>query len=511
LGDMYLAHYHLKRMPFQLNCDPSFLWLGEKHERALSILKYGVTSNQGFLLLTGDVGTGKTTLINAMVNGLYSDTCVINVTDPRLDKLDFFRLIMHTLGFDTPIRTKFDFITSFGNFLRQAREDRKRVLLIIDEAQKLSLDSLEEIRLLSNIERHETKLINIFFIGQDELNETITRPECRALRQRITIVHHIEPLNSDETADYVQHRLMVAGTRQEIFTGEALEEIYRFSKGCPRLINNICDRAMMAGYTDGLQTIGADIIRKRARDLTIPGEAGQETSEEVGGRRRSGIRRASKPAMWLSLLLVAVFCGYGIVSLFLEKSRSRSYSVHGDLSALIDPRNTPPVSAMPQTAEPAPALPGPSRGEMNSHQASFPSVREDDPREVGSHGHVKSSGTVHPSGNSRWVVPFGYDTNDLPPESLVKLDEVAGDLLLKTDLNVVIKGYTDSGGNNEYNRNLSIFRANVVKSYLTGKGIDPARMKVVGMGDATPLKSNTSPEGRVANRRVEVEVVSGHR
>ena len=254
-GDMYLSHYHLQHMPFQISSDPRFLWLGEKHKEALAVLKYGVLNNQGFLLLTGDVGTGKTTLINALVNSLDSDTFVINVTDPRLDKLDFFKLVAHSLGLEARVRTKFDFITSFGNFLHRAHEDQKRVLLIIDEAQKLSLDSLEEIRLLSNIERQETKLLNIFFIGQDEFNDTIIQSECRALRQRITIVHHIEPLNEKETAEYVNYRLDMAGTQRAIFTDRALKEIYRFSRGYPRLINIICDRALLVGYTDDLQTI----------------------------------------------------------------------------------------------------------------------------------------------------------------------------------------------------------------------------------------------------------------
>ena len=252
---MYLSHYHLQHMPFQISSDPRFLWLGEKHKEALAVLKYGVLNNQGFLLLTGDVGTGKTTLINALVNSLDSDTFVINVTDPRLDKLDFFKLVAHSLGLEAKVRTKFDFIISFGNFLHRAHEDQKRVLLIIDEAQKLSLDSLEEIRLLSNIERQETKLLTIFFIGQDEFNDTITQSECRALRQRITIVHHIEPLNVKETVEYVKYRLAVAGTQRVIFTDRALKEIYRFSRGYPRLINIICDRALLVGYTDDLQTI----------------------------------------------------------------------------------------------------------------------------------------------------------------------------------------------------------------------------------------------------------------
>ena len=230
---MYLAHYKLHHMPFQISPDPRFLWLGEKHKEALAVLKYGVLNNQGFLLLTGDVGTGKTTLINTLVNSLGSETLFINVADPLLDKMDFFRLLAQAFGLEGKLNTKFDFLIAFRDFLNRAHDEQKKVLLIVDEAQKLSLDSLEEIRLLSNIERPDTKLVNVFFIGQNEFNDTLLRPQCRALRQRITIVHNIEPLNEAETAEYVKYRLRVAGAQREIFTGEAVWKIYQFSKGRP--------------------------------------------------------------------------------------------------------------------------------------------------------------------------------------------------------------------------------------------------------------------------------------
>ena len=503
-GDMYLSHYHLHHMPFQISSDPRFFWLGEKHKEALAVLKYGVINNQGFLLLTGDVGTGKTTLINALVNSLDSDTVVINVTDPRLDKLDFFKLVAHSLGLEAKVRTKFDFITSLGNFLHQAYKDQKRVLLIIDEAQKLSLDSLEEIRLLSNIERQETKLLNIFFIGQDEFNDTITQSECRALRQRITIVHHIEPLNEKETVEYVNYRLDMAGAQRAIFTDGALKEIYRFSRGYPRLINIICDRALLVGYTDELQTIPPKIIRECVKDLRLPGEARQQTFREAVRRLGPSIRRVPKAAIWLSLVLLIVFSGYIIASRFLGKpigilfgptDRSQARSASGTAETV------KPIHSSPSTD-----LPAQPPKETDSRQASKPTGQEEKIQATGTPANVKTSGTdIFPEG-SKWVIPFGYDTNELPPESLPKLDELARYMLLKTDFNIVIKGYTDSFGSNEYNRNLSAFRANVVKSYLAGKGIHPTRIKAMGMGDVAPLKPNTTSEGRAANRRVEIEV-----
>jgi len=230
---MYLRYYKLQHMPFQISPDPRFLWLGEKHKEALAVLRYGVLNNQGFVLLTGDVGTGKTTLINALVRDLGTDTFLINIEDPRLDKLDFFKLVAHTLGLESRLRTKFDFLVSFKDFLNQAHESKKNVLMIVDEAQKLSLDSLEEIRLLSNIERQDTKLLNVFFIGQDEFNDTLMRPECRALRQRITIVHHIVTLNEKETVEYVKYRLNVAGLNGRFSQTRRSKRSLHFQGGTP--------------------------------------------------------------------------------------------------------------------------------------------------------------------------------------------------------------------------------------------------------------------------------------
>jgi general secretion pathway protein A len=499
-------------MPFQISPDPRFLWLGEKHKEALGVLKYGVLNNQGFLILTGDVGTGKTTLINALVNSLASDTFVINVADPRLDKLDFFKLVAHSLGLESRLRTKFDFITSFGNFLHQAHESKKKVLLIVDEAQKLSLDSLEEIRLLSNIERQDTKLLNVFFVGQNEFNETITRPECRALRQRITIVHNIEPLTGKEVVEYVKYRLSVAGSQRVIFTDRAFKEIHAFSRGYPRLINIICDRALLAGYSDDLQTIPHKIIRECARELRLPGEVGQQTAKEVVKRLRPRIRRATKAALMPGLVLLILFSGYVIASRFLGDPMINLRKIYGVLSGAIGRQRAELPSGMTETREatrpsPPTSLPAQPKSEKDSSRSPGPTGQGSNILEVGSSGGVKTSGPDNLFRESRLVIPFGYDTNELPPQVLARLDELAGYMLQRTDLDIVIRGYTDSFGSNEYNRNLSTFRANVVKSYLAGKGINPTRMRTMGMGDGAPLMPNKTSEGRAANRRVEIEAV----
>jgi general secretion pathway protein A len=509
---MYLQHYKLHDMPFQISPDPRFLWLGEQHKEALAVLKYGVLNNQGFLLLTGDVGTGKTTLINALVNSLGPDTLFINVVDPRLDKLDFFKLVAHSFGLEAKLTTKFDFLIAFKDFLYRAHDSKKNVLLIIDEAQKLSFDSLEEIRLLSNIEKQETKLLNVFFIGQDEFNDILIRPECRALRQRITIVHNIGPLSETETAQYVKYRLSVAGTQRQVFTDKALKKIYRFSRGYPRLINIICDRALLAGYSEDLQTVDHKIVRECTGDVSLPGETWQQKARGtmILGTKIS-LRRATRAFVFTGLVLILIFSGYIFASKFLADHITNLRKTYGTLSGTTGQDLPELSSAKTETQKANPASP----------PASLPSqsVTKADPEQVPkSPGQERKDQSVGPSalGNSgqdslfrdsKLVIPFGNDSNELPSEILARLDEFAGYMLQKKDFDATIKGYTDSLGGGEYNKNLSTFRANVVKSYLTGKGIDPNRMRVVGMGNASPRMANNTPQGRAANRRVEIELV----
>jgi type II secretory pathway predicted ATPase ExeA/tetratricopeptide (TPR) repeat protein len=269
---MYRSYYSLAKKPFQLTTDPKFLWLGEKHKEALATLKYGVIDQKGFLLVTGDVGTGKTTLINALLESIEKDTLVANITDPALNLIEFFNFVALSFKIPEKFDSKIDFIVYFNRFLKKVYSENRNVLLIIDEAHRLSKEILEHIRLLSNIELPEEKLINIFFVGQNEIHQTLALPECRALRQRISLIYQIEPLSENETLAYIKHRLKVAGTEKNIFTQNAVQEIYHFSKGYPRLINTICDHALLTGYARGFKKITPDFITECAQQFNSIGE-----------------------------------------------------------------------------------------------------------------------------------------------------------------------------------------------------------------------------------------------
>jgi type II secretory pathway predicted ATPase ExeA/cell division septation protein DedD len=280
---MYTSHYSLAEKPFQINTDPKFLWLSEIHKEALAVLEYGVMSQSGILVLTGDAGTGKTTLISALLDELDSDVFVATIVHTDISLMGFLSLVGQSFNISERSDKVEDFIFHFTNFLEHKFIDNIRVLLIVDEAHKLSLEVLEQIRLLSNIALAGKNLISIYLVGQNELTKKLLSRKCRALRQRVTIHHQIKPLSEHETLRYCLHRLKVAGSEREIFNQDAITEIYRFSKGYPRLINIICDRALIEGYAEGVREITPKMIKECSQELRLPGEIKIKMKHELTG------------------------------------------------------------------------------------------------------------------------------------------------------------------------------------------------------------------------------------
>jgi general secretion pathway protein A len=276
---MYQTHYNFRIKPFEQSPDPRFIWLSEKHKEALASLKYGLQENKGFLLLTGDIGTGKTTLLNCFLNEIDTDAVIASIYDPDLSIFDFFELLSREFNINLDFDTKGEFLNQFEDFLHNTYSEERKALLIIDEAQRLNQQLLEQIRLLSNIEKTYSKLINIFLVGQKELHKLIMDEQNRALRQRLATHYNIEPLSESETRNYIKHRLRIAGSEKEIFTPEAVYTIYSFSKGYPRLINTICDRALLSGYVSDLNKIDAKTAQKCADEIMLPGEKENSSNE----------------------------------------------------------------------------------------------------------------------------------------------------------------------------------------------------------------------------------------
>ena len=266
---MYLSYYKLNKKPFDISPNPEFLWLGEKHQEGLATLKYGILENKGFLMITGDVGTGKTALIRAIEKEIQAKIIVVTIPDPNLSLMDFYNVMAAELNMGRSFENKGGFLIEFKRLILKAASSHQRVLIIIDESQRLTSALLEEIRLLSNIDLGGNVLINTFFVGQLEFKTLIARSENRAVRQRITVSYELAPLTADETPKYIWHRLKVGGASRPIFTPEAIGLIHGYSRGYPRLINIICDHALMSGYSRGVDRIDEKIIKECGRELKV--------------------------------------------------------------------------------------------------------------------------------------------------------------------------------------------------------------------------------------------------
>jgi type II secretory pathway predicted ATPase ExeA len=266
---MYDSFYNLSEKPFRINTDPRFLWLGEKHQEALANLEYGLVNHNGLVVLTGDIGTGKTTLVNAFLDALSDKVCVAKINHTNLEPEQFLSLMAKTFDPNVVASGKSDLLLFFHGFLKKEHANGRIVLLIVDEAHHLSAEIFEEIRLLTNIEQGGKSLLNVMFVGQRELMPILLSHQCRALRQRITLFYNIEALTREETALYVGHRLRVSGTPEPLFSPAAINKIYAFTGGNPRTINLLCDRALLTGYVTGAHFINKKIITECAYEIDL--------------------------------------------------------------------------------------------------------------------------------------------------------------------------------------------------------------------------------------------------
>ncbi|MGD8257220.1 MAG: AAA family ATPase [Desulfobacterales bacterium] len=542
---MYETYYNLNAKPFQITTDPRFIWLGEKHSEALATLKYGILENKGFLLLTGDVGTGKTALIHHLVKMIDVAAIVATVPDPGLESLDFFNFLAVEFEMNKKFNTKGAFLIELKQFLHKADSSHKKVLLIVDEAQRLNGSLLEEIRLLSNIEMENRKLINIFFVGQSEFNEMLTDAKNKAIRQRITISYHIEPLTEPETEKYIKHRLKVAGATREIFQADAVHDIFVFSRGYPRLINIICDHALLTGYASGLETIDTGVIKECERELEIPTDiqfVDDDPAQAKDNQQPTAIETASEknsapPAppskvsfgrivgVLATVIMLIVLGGYFFFNLksgdaprwAMDEIAPQKYQGptpdKNDSAAVAniqsnDTNETQPtqdLAADENTAKQQPQKEITSNTEEKQQADQIESVSEtpkvsDSPDAGGKQELVSLP-------ERKFLIYFKHNSNELSDESFEVLNRIAGFMLQNPTASISIAGYTDSSGSYSYNVSVSQFRANIIKTFLVGKGVNPSKIAATGLGPENPIASNATAEGRQKNRRVEIDII----
>jgi general secretion pathway protein A len=267
---MYLRFFGLNEKPFAITPDPRYLYLSERHAEALAHLLYGINEAGGFIQLTGEVGTGKTTVVRTLLSRVPHHADVAVILNPRVTPVEFLLTICEELGLGIPDADRDSvkqMVDALNRRLLSGHAEGRRIIVIVDEAQNLSADVLEQVRLLTNLETPTHKLLQIILIGQPELRELLDRTELRQLAQRITGRYHLEPLSREETLGYVRHRLRVAGAVEDIFTPSALAEVHRLSGGIPRVINVTCDRALLGAYTQETRKVSSGLVRLAAGEV----------------------------------------------------------------------------------------------------------------------------------------------------------------------------------------------------------------------------------------------------
>jgi len=280
---MYESFYGLKEKPFNLTPDPDYLYMSPGHENAYSHLEYAIQESKGFVVVTGEVGSGKTTLINYLLRKIPQTIHIGIINNTFIQPQELLRMICHEFNLQYEDSEKTALLTRFYNYLLEQYSKRERVILIIDEAQNLPERSLEEIRMLSNLESEKHHLIQMILVGQPQLKEKLQRKRLEQFVQRVTVYCHLNALDERQVEEYIRHRLTVAGADHlDLFNPEAIAAVYKYSLGIPRLINTICDSAFVYGYADDIKVIGRDLIEAvaQARSLGVREESRDSFPEE---------------------------------------------------------------------------------------------------------------------------------------------------------------------------------------------------------------------------------------
>ncbi len=266
---MYKNFYGLKENPFNVTADPAFFFSSKRHSEAFSHLLYGIEQRKGILVITGEIGTGKTTLCRTLLNRFDDKIKTALILNPNFSEVQLLQLIVKDLGIETKSKNRANLVEELNQFLLEESSRGHNVVIIIDEAQNLKERQLEQIRLLSNLETEKEKLLQIILVGQPELVDKLKLHSLRQLNQRISVRYHILPLDKSELKNYIEHRLKVALVNEKLcFSDDAIDEIFLHSQGIPRLINIICDRALLAGYVLETQTIDAKIITECVHEVS---------------------------------------------------------------------------------------------------------------------------------------------------------------------------------------------------------------------------------------------------
>ncbi|MFS1702797.1 DUF2075 domain-containing protein [Aestuariibacter sp. GS-14] len=284
---MYESYYGLNSKPFQLTPDPAFFFASKWHKRAMSYLQYGLSQAEGFIVITGDIGTGKTTIANSLLDDIESDIVAAQIVTPKLSPDELVKMVAAKFDIDVAGKTKADILKDLENFLFSLSKQGKRALLLVDEAQNLPLETIEELRMLSNFQQAGKPLLQSFLLGQEELQPILRAPNMEQFRQRIVASCHLAPLTLEEVQSYIEYRLQHAGWKgTQLFSAEAYEHIYKFTRGVPRKINTLMDRILLYGFLEELEVLDEKavdaVIDEVREEMFVPDEpvAAEEPAAE---------------------------------------------------------------------------------------------------------------------------------------------------------------------------------------------------------------------------------------
>lgn len=278
---MYQSHFKLQALPFQLTPDSSCLFMSEAHNRAKTYMDYTVLNREGFLVITGEVGSGKTTLIQRLLSEMDESVLVAKIFQTQLDEVEFLQAVLVEFGMNPFNARKVELLDMLNTYLVEQFQQRKQIVLIVDDAHNLGPKVLEEIRMLAGLETRKEKILNVILVGQPQLSETLDHPDMEQLLQRVKLRYHMRALGQNELGAYIGYRLhVIGGTDRALFKIAALPSIYKYTGGIPRLINTLCDMALTCAYADQLDVVGPEVVETAARELQWP-----TFSERVEGRR----------------------------------------------------------------------------------------------------------------------------------------------------------------------------------------------------------------------------------
>ncbi len=485
---MYLSFHNLEEKPFQTLTDSKFFYHCKQYSDAIAALKNGIQNKHGFFLLTGDNGTGKTTLVHYFANSLGPDVKIVKVSDSHYGCIDFYNIFAKSFNLNKEITTKPAFFVHLNFILKKAYSDNEKIVLIIDDAHKLNTDVLKELDNLSDIEINNKKMINILMVGENELDELIIQQSPDKISKKITVRCSLDPLTKKETAKYIKHHLESAGIKRKIFTSKAVREIYSFSRGNPCLINRICDRALVNGHSMGIKKIDAETIKECSGEhQTLQSDSGEQNKKHEKYRKQfkkpvipKKINQLLKsPVLMVALIILSFTAGYFASKLDL-KIPSRA-----SIEDLAEKKYEYFIQ------------------KFNAAMAMY-NIKPDkieNKKEV----RLTNTSLVNTS-DKKFIFNFKNNSDELTDEAFVLLNKIIKVYTSYPEAEIIIEGYTDSRGNYWQNKKLSKLRADVVKNYFVAYGIPESKIKVFGKGPENPLASNSSIEGRKKNRRVEVKI-----